>query len=94
VYDTVSVRDTPPSKDVLASSKGTSCEIIHSSYLISIMGTFHDPRGYLQHNHLFMLLLIYLIGNSAYIIATDERLSLERPSSLYWTHFTVRVAKN
>jgi len=40
------------------SSKGTSCEIIHSSYLISILSTFHDPRGYLQHNPLFMLQII------------------------------------
>jgi len=28
------------------SKKGTSCEIIHSSSLISKLGTFHDPRGY------------------------------------------------
>jgi len=37
------------------SSKGTSCEIIHSSSLISILGTFHYPLCYLHHNTLFML---------------------------------------
>jgi len=57
--------------DFHISSSGTSYEVIHSSSLISILGTFHDPRGYLPHNHVFMLLIIHLLGNSAYIITID-----------------------